>query len=123
MNALYNESQAIITKPGGVTLSEALYKRLPIFIHSSLPGQEEINKEYLLSKKLIYELEQNKTITEQLNDFFQDEEEQTLWHQRVDGYLSQIQNPAWRKIIDIIIQISLRPQSYPDIISRSKSTS
>ena len=43
MNKLYNQVDAIITKPGGVTVSEALRKRLPIFVHSVLPGQEQIN--------------------------------------------------------------------------------
>ena len=34
MNKLYEEVDAIVTKPGGVTISEALRKRLPIFVHS-----------------------------------------------------------------------------------------
>lgn len=123
MNALYNEAQAIITKPGGVTLSEALNKKLPIFIHSSLPGQEDINKDYLLDKKLIYDLDQNRNITEQLNDFFQNEQEQKLWHKRVNSYLGQINDPAWHKILEIIIRTSLKPHIYHDIVSMSKSTS
>ncbi len=123
MNALYNEAQAIITKPGGVTLSEALNKRLPIFIHSSLPGQEDINKDYLLNKKLIYDLNQRRNITEQLKDFFQNEKEQKLWHKRVNSYLGQTNDPAWQKIMEIIIPISLKPHIYRDIVSLSKSTS
>ena len=125
MNALYSQADAIITKPGGVTLSEALNKRLPIFIHSSLPGQEYINKEYLSGKKLIYSLDQNKNITDQLAEFFQDKEEQELWYQRAGNYLSQRQCPAWQKILEIIIRISLNPQSYHEDtpISTSKNTS
>ncbi|WKB36272.1 hypothetical protein QS257_03495 [Terrilactibacillus sp. S3-3] len=39
MNNLYNSVDAIVTKPGGVTVSEALKKGLPIFIHFfSRPG-------------------------------------------------------------------------------------
>jgi processive 1,2-diacylglycerol beta-glucosyltransferase len=33
MNTLYDQVDAVITKPGGVTVSEALQKRLPIFIN------------------------------------------------------------------------------------------
>ena len=123
MNALYNEAQAIITKPGGVTISEALNKKLPIFIHSSLPGQEDINKDYLLNKKLIYDLDQSRNITEQLQDFFQNEKEQKLWHKRVNSYLGQINDPAWQKILEIIVRISLKPHIYRDTVSLSKSTS
>lgn len=43
MNQLYNRIDAILTKPGGVTISESLFKRIPIFIYHALPGQEKIN--------------------------------------------------------------------------------
>ncbi|NTW72446.1 MAG: galactosyldiacylglycerol synthase [Eubacteriaceae bacterium] len=101
MNALYNEADAIITKPGGVTISEALHKRLPIFVFSSLPGQEEINKEYLLKRELIYDLDLKYPIGGQLNRFFQDKKEQTLWFNRADRYLSETELPAWQKLMEI----------------------
>ena len=39
----------IITKPGGLTTSEALASRLPIIIDNPIPGQEERNTEFLLN--------------------------------------------------------------------------
>lgn len=39
----------IITKPGGLTVSEALVKELPIFIISPIPGQEERNAHFLVN--------------------------------------------------------------------------
>lgn len=56
MNQLYDYVDAIITKPGGVTISEALQKELPIFIHSALPGQEEINLRLLEKLGLVHML-------------------------------------------------------------------
>jgi processive 1,2-diacylglycerol beta-glucosyltransferase len=109
MNALYDEASALITKPGGVTISEALIKRVPIFIHSSLPGQEEINKEYLLNKNLAYILKPEHNISEQLDNFFQNKKEQNLWHKRVNDYLKQIETPAWQNILEIIIRLSMKP--------------
>ena len=41
-------STLIITKPGGLTISEALSKNLPIIIINPIPGQEAKNTEYLL---------------------------------------------------------------------------
>ncbi len=41
-------STLIITKPGGLTISEALSKGLPIIIINPIPGQEAKNTEYLL---------------------------------------------------------------------------
>lgn len=42
-------SDIIVTKPGGVTVSEALVKELPIFIISPIPGQEEKNAHFLVN--------------------------------------------------------------------------
>jgi len=42
-------SNFIITKPGGLTISEALIKELPIFLMSPIPGQEEKNAQFLVN--------------------------------------------------------------------------
>ena len=42
-------ADAIITKPGGLTTSEALACSLPIIIDNPIPGQEERNTEFLLN--------------------------------------------------------------------------
>ncbi|WP_087972128.1 MGDG synthase family glycosyltransferase [Oceanobacillus rekensis] len=61
MCGLYDMADAIITKPGGVTISECLWKRLPIFVYEALPGQEELNLNYLKSQGLIFHLDQWKS--------------------------------------------------------------
>jgi UDP-N-acetylglucosamine:LPS N-acetylglucosamine transferase len=66
MNHLYNWADALVTKPGGVTISEALKKKIPIFIHSALPGQEERNMDYLLQQGLVQKLNKNKLIDDQI---------------------------------------------------------
>ncbi|MBP2076929.1 MGDG synthase family glycosyltransferase [Oceanobacillus polygoni] len=63
MNQLYNEADAIISKPGGVTITECLWKGLPVFVYDALPGQEEFNLHYLKQQGLIYHLEEWKTVT------------------------------------------------------------
>lgn len=122
MNALYTEAHALITKSGGVTISEALHKRLPIFIHSALPGQEQINKDYLLERRLIYALDLTSHLTEQLASFLEDKDEQDQWLKRVNEYLNEIEAPAWQKIIEIIIKETLKPKKYQDM-SITQSTS
>lgn len=54
MNDLYDKSDAILTKPGGVTVSEALRKGVPIFVTSALPGQEQINLSLLADMGLVF---------------------------------------------------------------------
>ncbi len=48
INELMDISDLLITKPGGMTVSEALVKGLPIFIISPIPGQEEGNANFLI---------------------------------------------------------------------------
>ncbi len=45
---LMDASDLIITKPGGMTVSEALVKELPMAVISPIPGQEERNAEFLV---------------------------------------------------------------------------
>lgn len=63
MNQLYEKTDLVITKPGGVTISECLTKRIPIFIYHALPGQEEINLQELLKMGLAVKLPNWKEIT------------------------------------------------------------
>ncbi len=43
-------SDLLITKAGGITVSEALVKRLPMLIYRPIPGQEEGNTRFLLGQ-------------------------------------------------------------------------
>lgn len=45
-------SDILITKPGGLTISEALICQIPIVLFSPIPGQEEKNEEFLLKHNL-----------------------------------------------------------------------
>lgn len=46
---LMDASDCIITKPGGLTTSELLAKRLPAIIMNPIPGQEDRNMEFLVN--------------------------------------------------------------------------
>lgn len=49
VDLLMDASDCIISKPGGLTTSEALAKRLPMIIVNPIPGQEARNTEFLLN--------------------------------------------------------------------------
>jgi processive 1,2-diacylglycerol beta-glucosyltransferase len=42
----------LITKPGGVTITEAIAKQLPMLLFEAFPGQEEANQQYLLHHRV-----------------------------------------------------------------------
>jgi processive 1,2-diacylglycerol beta-glucosyltransferase len=50
MNELMTVSEMIITKPGGLTTSEALALGKPLFILNPIPGQEAANSDFLLER-------------------------------------------------------------------------
>ncbi|BED92470.1 MAG: galactosyldiacylglycerol synthase [Candidatus Paraimprobicoccus trichonymphae] len=54
-------SDLIITKPGGLTISEALAMNLPMAVFQAIPGQEEENAEFLLSKNMAIRLKPEET--------------------------------------------------------------
>jgi processive 1,2-diacylglycerol beta-glucosyltransferase len=48
MNELMAVSDVVITKPGGLTTSEALASGLPMVVINPIPGQEAANSDFLL---------------------------------------------------------------------------
>ncbi|WP_180954896.1 MGDG synthase family glycosyltransferase [Bacillus sp. V3-13] len=91
MNELYDWADVIVTKPGGVTISEALRKRLPIFLHSVLPGQEEKNVEYLKATDLVYLLDPHSPMEEQIFTFLQNQPAVFKKHKAAHAYLSELE--------------------------------
>jgi processive 1,2-diacylglycerol beta-glucosyltransferase len=90
MNDLYDQVDTIITKPGGVTISESLFKRKPIFVYHALPGQEEINLQQLKQLGVIIHLnkwkDEKNTIEEQLYTFFQNQNQVQQYQDRMTDY-------------------------------------
>ncbi|SFA54735.1 UDP-N-acetylglucosamine:LPS N-acetylglucosamine transferase [Anoxybacillus pushchinoensis] len=86
MNELYDKVDAIVTKPGGVTMSEVLAKRLPAFTLSYLPGQEQMNLHYLRKKGLIYFLNDNEPYDQQLMRVLTDNDEMDQLGKRIEQY-------------------------------------
>lgn len=49
VDALMDCSDCIITKPGGLSTSEALAKNIPLILANPIPGQEDRNLEFMLN--------------------------------------------------------------------------
>ncbi|WP_102691007.1 MGDG synthase family glycosyltransferase [Rummeliibacillus pycnus] len=102
MNQIYDEVDAIITKPGGVTISEVLKKRLPIFVHAYLPGQEEINMTYLKKQQLVFELNQTVSLESQLNKILKDTRKMKQWEQSIDLFQKGLQLETPEQMVDVV---------------------
>lgn len=49
VDIIMDASDIMITKPGGLSASEAIAKNLPMILINPIPGQEDRNKEYLVN--------------------------------------------------------------------------
>lgn len=61
-------SDLIITKPGGLTVSEAICCGLPMAIFNAIPGQEEDNAKFLITNNMAVRLGKGKLCTETIED-------------------------------------------------------
>ncbi|SNT09194.1 UDP-N-acetylglucosamine:LPS N-acetylglucosamine transferase [Bacillus sp. OK838] len=91
MNELYEEVDVIVSKPGGVTISEALRKRLPIFVHSMLPGQEEINLQYLKDNNLVFEIDRKLSFEKQMLNILKDHKKMDQWDKSIETYQKEME--------------------------------
>ncbi len=71
---LMQASDAIVTKPGGLTVTECLVSDIPIIIFSPIPGVEMRNKEFLLENKLALYIENVKDANSLLFDIIHNKE-------------------------------------------------
>lgn len=72
VNKLMDFSDIIITKGGGLTISEALAKGMAIIVVSPIPGQEERNAQYLEKKNAIIRVSEIEDIPRCVRVFLHD---------------------------------------------------
>lgn len=70
-------SDCIITKPGGITVSECLVKNLPMILVNPIPGQEERNAEYLSGAGAAIAINEEISIEQALESFLNSPEVKT----------------------------------------------
>lgn len=64
ISLLMDAADCIITKPGGLSSSEALAKSLPMILLDPIPGQEDRNKEFMLNNGIALSVSDTFPITE-----------------------------------------------------------
>lgn len=67
MAGLMANATCIVTKPGGLTVSEALYLKKPLILLPPSPGQEQYNERFVLEHNYGISAKNTDTTTEQLS--------------------------------------------------------
>jgi chemotaxis response regulator CheB len=63
-------ADCIITKPGGITVSECLVKNLPMILTNPIPGQEDRNVDFLNSKNAALIISEELPLENAVTSFF-----------------------------------------------------
>lgn len=98
---LMSVSDFLITKPGGLTLSEALAKNTTIITYSPLPGQEEYNSDFLQKFGAAYSLENCLDINSVLDNLINNK---ALLEKLKKSAKKMAPNSNYKKIINEIIK-------------------
>lgn len=68
----------LVSKAGGVTVTEAIACNLPIMLFKPLPGQEFVNTKYLLANKLVTMANNVQQVCKKLSDFANNKNEDLI---------------------------------------------
>ncbi len=74
VDVFMDAADCIVTKPGGLTTSEALAKGLPMIMNNPVPGQEDRNVEFLLNAGAAMKISKTFPLDEALYQLFLNEE-------------------------------------------------
>ena len=72
VDELMEVSSVVISKPGGITISEAMAKGLPVIIVKPIPGQEEMNANHLVKYQVGMRVDNLNDIDVFLREIFRD---------------------------------------------------
>ncbi len=70
VNLMMDAADCIVTKPGGITSSEALAKSLPMIIANPIPGQEDRNVEFLMNNGAAFKVSSTFPVDEAIYQIF-----------------------------------------------------
>ncbi len=102
VNVLMDASDCIISKPGGLTTSEALAKKLPMIMINPIPGQEERNIQFLLNNGVAMAISDTNTLDSIIYELFNVPEKLEL----IKKSIELIRKPeATKTICDFIMNI------------------
>ncbi len=101
VNELMALSDLMISKPGGVTTSEAMAMELPLLIYRPLPGQEEDNASFLVKSGVALLAKNDQDLIGKIESVMKDEKPLHSMKQRSRQYQSKTSSVD---ALDVIIQ-------------------
>jgi processive 1,2-diacylglycerol beta-glucosyltransferase len=94
IDKLMDVSDILITKPGGMTCTEAMSKGIPMLFYSPIPGQEEENCQYFIDNGFGEQIQSIATIKDWFNKLL-GEEYPLLLQNRISSHLNINYSPQF----------------------------
>lgn len=104
---LMDDCDVIVTKPGGLTTTEALSKQIPMIIPFAIPGQEIENTEFLVSSGAAIHVEDLDELKVQMDLLLKDRD---LYMTMIENMQSISKHYSVDKIIDLSSQMILEEE-------------
>ena len=102
VEVLMDAADCIVTKPGGLTTSEAMAKSVPMILVNPIPGQEDRNLEFFLNNGVALSVTKTFSIEEAMYFVFRDETRLEL----INKQLQKLAKPnAARDIADFTVNL------------------
>ena len=101
ISKLMQENQILISKPGGLTVTEAIVKHIPLIIPFYIPGQEEENKTFVVEEEIGVYSDTIEGVVKEISKFYNN-------RRRIEYMASNMKEMAKgfsvEKIVDLIEQ-------------------
>ncbi len=109
VDLMMDAADCIVTKPGGITSSEALAKGLPMIIANPIPGQEDRNVEFLMNNGAAFKVSSTFPVDEAIYQMFTNE---TRFNQlrKIAEVLGKPQSTL--DIVELVLKIGGYNKSY-----------
>ncbi len=78
VDVMMDAADCLITKPGGLTVTEAMAKRVPMILVNPIPGQEERNVDFLTNNGVSLLVSKNFSVAEAVHSLFYNPERLTM---------------------------------------------
>ncbi len=103
VDIMMDAADCIVTKPGGLTTSEAMAKKLPMILVNPIPGQEDRNLEFFLNNGVALSVTKTFTIEEAMYFIFCDKGRLEL----IDRQLQKLAKPnAAADLAEFVINLT-----------------
>ncbi len=116
---LMAKSHVIITKPGGLTSSEAINMSIPMLIPFSIPGQEQENTDFLVDSGMALAVEGAEDINEKINQLM---DQPHVYDEMSQNMLKMSEGYSIKKIVELgermIREFPSKPR--PTVLSGSR---